>query len=439
METAEPVSYEFPSHAVGAVAPRRMVSSNLSHNFSFYTNPPASFPLPFHQPPSSATYGFGHPLNNHQHPQHHHHQHHPSYQHFFVPNQPLNTQPVRLASEPPSIQQIPDIRPAKNAVNRVARDPLTKVEHNVGPQPGSTAPDSANGVTGQGKNSNASEIEFSTEVDILMKAIQAKGVAQPPNLQSLPPLQQLTHGGANGYPQPYVPPVSNPRTAPIIEEPQSRSGKKRRYACTEPQCGKSFAQKTHLDIHRRAHTGDKPFVCKEPSCGQRFSQLGNLKTHQRRHTGEKPFSCDICQKRFAQRGNVRAHKITHQHAKPFTCLLDDCGKQFTQLGNLKSHQNKFHATTLRNLTLKFSQVIDGEHMSPQDRKLWEYFATLYKNSNKGIKGRGKDRRISPSSKSDHALKEKKVRRGSYEDSGYTGGSSSDEDDAEPYFIEKHDQ
>lgn len=27
--------------------------------------------------------------------------------------------------------------------------------------------------------------------------------------------------------------------------------------------------------------------------------------------------------------------------------------------------------------------------------MWEYFALLYKNSNKGIKGRGKDRRISP--------------------------------------------
>ncbi|KAL2809014.1 hypothetical protein BJX63DRAFT_373435 [Aspergillus granulosus] len=448
METAEPVSYEFPGHPVGAVAPRRMMNSNLGHNFSFYTNPPGSFPLPFHQPPSSATYSFGHPLNNHHaQQQHHHHHHHPGYQHFFVPNQQLNAQPVRLASEPPSIQQIPDIRPAKNAVNRMAREPVMKVEQNGGPQPGLTTPASTNNPAVPAKNPSPSEIEFSTEVDILMKAIQAKGVVQQPSLQSLPPLQQLTHGGGAGYAQSYAPPVANPRPAPVmIEETQSRSGKKRKYACTEPQCGKSFAQKTHLDIHMRAHTGDKPFICKEPSCGQRFSQLGNLKTHQRRHTGEKPFSCDICQKRFAQRGNVRAHKITHQHNKPFTCLLDDCGKQFTQLGNLKSHQNKFHATTLRNLTLKFSQVIDGEHMNPQDRKLWEYFATLYKNSNKGIKGRGKDRRISPSSKSDHTAdgrrrssNDDKARRGSYEDSVYTGASSSDEDDTEPYFMERQGQ
>lgn len=32
-------------------------------------------------------------------------------------------------------------------------------------------------------------------------------------------------------------------------------------------------------------------------------------------------------------------------------------------------------------------------MSELDRELWEYFSTLYKNSNKGIKGRGKDHRI----------------------------------------------
>jgi len=28
-----------------------------------------------------------------------------------------------------------------------------------------------------------------------------------------------------------------------------------------------------------------------------------------------------------------------------------------------------------------------------DKELWEYFANLYKNSNKGIKGYGKDRKV----------------------------------------------
>ncbi|KAI2732836.1 transcriptional regulator family: C2H2 zinc finger [Penicillium roqueforti] len=155
-------------------------------------------------------------------------------------------------------------------------------------------------------------------------------------------------------------------------------------------------------IHIRAHTGDKPFICKEPSCGQRFSQQGNLKTHQRRHTGEKPFQCDICHKPFAQRGNLRAHRLTHDQSKRFDCRLDECGKQFTQLGNLKSHQNKFHAATLHNLTIRFSQMAENGpmNMNAADRDLWIYFAGLYKNSNKGIKGRGKDRRISMTRRSD---------------------------------------
>ncbi|KAE8144555.1 C2H2 transcription factor [Aspergillus avenaceus] len=438
METAEPVSYEFPGHAIGALAPRRMMNSSVGHNFPFYANPTASFPLPFHQAPSTA-YGFNNGISQHQSSQHHP----PSYPQFYMTGQQSLNPPMRLSSEPPPIQSIPDIRPAKNAVNRVTRGPLIKADPGLSTQ----QIHSTNRQAGSNKGLSASEIEFTTEVDILMKAIQSRAVTQPSTLQSLPPLQQLTHGGNNSYTPAYsIHSTTNPRCTMMVEEPQSRSGKKRKYVCTLPHCGKSFAQKTHLDIHTRAHTGDKPFICKEPSCGQRFSQLGNLKTHQRRHTGEKPFSCDICQKRFAQRGNVRAHKITHQHAKPFTCLLDDCGKQFTQLGNLKSHQNKFHATALRDLTLKFSQVTTGELMSPQDRKLWEYFATLYKNSNKGIKGRGKDRRISPTSKSESSRRhqnlsnnEGKTRRSSYEDSSiYTGGSSSDDEDADAYYINRQD-
>jgi hypothetical protein len=35
----------------------------------------------------------------------------------------------------------------------------------------------------------------------------------------------------------------------------------RRYVCDIPTCGKEFRQKAHLDIHKRAHTGEKPYAC----------------------------------------------------------------------------------------------------------------------------------------------------------------------------------
>jgi hypothetical protein len=62
----------------------------------------------------------------------------------------------------------------------------------------------------------------------------------------------------------------------------------------------------------------------------------------------------------------------------------------------QSHQNKFHAGTIRYLTNKFGSITEGDSVTQHDKELWEYFASLYKNSNKGIKGRGKDRKISAS-------------------------------------------
>lgn len=213
---------------------------------------------------------------------------------------------------------------------------------------------------------------FSTDIDTLMRAIQSKSSTgeqrHRPERRLLP---SATHA------------------------PSGKS--KKRYVCDVPDCGKAFYQKTHLEIHARAHTGIKPFICKEPNCGQRFSQLGNLKTHERRHTGERPYHCDICGKTFAQHGNVRAHKIVHTSAKPFTCKLDNCNKQFTQLGNLKSHQNKFHVETIRRLKLRFENFKEGDVVDVWEKEMWEYFGGLYKNCNKGIKGRGKDRRISNTS------------------------------------------
>ncbi|KAF2151131.1 hypothetical protein K461DRAFT_228642 [Myriangium duriaei CBS 260.36] len=237
-----------------------------------------------------------------------------------------------------------------------------------------SAPQSAYGSTSfssqvdvlSGRDSDEGEVVSPTEIDTLMKVVQSKSSDHSTKILK-----------GNSRCESSTPPRS-----------------KKRYMCAVEGCHKIFYQKTHLDIHTRAHTGVKPFLCKEPSCGQRFSQLGNLKTHERRHTGERPYKCNTCGKSFAQRGNVNAHRIVHSTEKPFTCKLDNCNKHFTQLGNLKSHQNKFHAETIRSLKQRFSNASPGATFSQFDLDMWHYFTGLYKNCNKGIKGRGKDRRIS---------------------------------------------
>ncbi|KAF1851143.1 uncharacterized protein K460DRAFT_28466 [Cucurbitaria berberidis CBS 394.84] len=280
---------------------------------------------------------------------------------FYTSNNLHNVSYARV----PEVQPLPAVQGAGNTF-MVDRIPIVKCESSSPVQSNPLFNHTSYATECKRSSSEPSErssINFVTDVDTLMKAIQAK--------QTNAPLREDSK-----------------------EEPKVSKKPKKRYECHMSNCDKTFSQKTHLAIHIRAHTGAKPFDCKAPGCGQSFSQLGNLKTHERRHTGERPYSCDICGKTFAQRGNVRAHKIVHQQVKPFTCRLDDCGKQFTQLGNLKSHQNKFHAATLRYLTQKFATISVGDWVSKQDKELWEYFASLYKNSNKGIKGRGKDRRIS---------------------------------------------
>ncbi|QLL32803.1 hypothetical protein HG536_0D03250 [Torulaspora globosa] len=216
-----------------------------------------------------------------------------------------------------------------------------------------------------------------TKVDQLMLMIQArkKGVTEKvpttadgrllidENSNILPPSNQLVGG---------------------VEKPKGSHGVKQ-HEC--PYCHRFFTQSTHLEVHVRSHIGYKPFQCEY--CGKRFTQGGNLRTHQRLHTGEKPYECELCGKRFSRKGNLAAHIVTHQKLKPFICKLDGCNKTFTQLGNMKAHQNRFHLNTLNELTQKLAEMDPNENMAPKERELLDYFASLYKNSNKGIKGRGK--------------------------------------------------
>jgi hypothetical protein len=116
----------------------------------------------------------------------------------------------------------------------------------------------------------SNEVNFGTEVDTLMKAIQAK--IQTPTPQKPSSAEQIRPVVGVSRTPPYVQASSQARvygsgdpsqlklTQKDVQEEASPKGGKKRYQCTIENCTKSFYQKTHLDIHERAHTGVKPYV-----------------------------------------------------------------------------------------------------------------------------------------------------------------------------------
>jgi hypothetical protein len=105
-------------------------------------------------------------------------------------------------------------------------------------------------------------------------------------------------------------------------------------------------------------------------CGKVFKNCSNLTVHRRSHTGEKPYKCELCSYACAQSSKLTRHMKTHGRLGKDVYRCRFCEMPFSVPSTLEKHMRK--CVVNQNIKLEGNQYIkmeDGTKLESSGMKL----------------------------------------------------------------------
>jgi hypothetical protein len=134
----------------------------------------------------------------------------------------------------------------------------------------------------------------------------------------------------------------------------------------EPSALKAMAQKGRLQAlfdpeARKDVTGrSRNDTCE--FCGKVFKNCSNLTVHRRSHTGEKPYKCQMCNYACAQSSKLTRHMKTHGRMGKDIYKCRFCNMPFSVASTLEKHMRK--CVVSANSSSKWSKAASESNSSP---------------------------------------------------------------------------